>query len=740
MNFRQILNAALGKIFIVFVLLLCFWGKANAKDSELYVAGDGFSLERPTVLYLHSGVGTKKFDATFPNYHKWNKKGFNTLYFDWRKSAYEEAPCRYFQPSVECIDTAEKKIWGNGSYVGEKLLAAYMKYFGARRYYKKEVRVVGHGLGAQLGVYLTFMLHDSNWNIGVLPKRLELLDLYVSTEIFRVKGVLPLDSSYRVPWDQDVPDSDCNEKNIFDLSCIIENSLYVLFHKYKVGIAAYSHVLGKATASSLRNFINYREFKSHEFCDRGLFGLSSDCKVKKFQAANEVFNVEHLIPVYYYFFEGFDKGADNTKYVSPMVHTLSYLSTVKWIRQQGDNLGFDDDDNAALKTDSLNDMKFIKFFANYGISNTILKRVSVSLNARKIKSTLVSNLQGLSFDPKFYLSKHGDLKKKFRDNVKAATKHWNDHGIYENRKGYEPFDVRYYLAKYDDLRTTFKKNYSSATKHWYDYGIWEGRVGAAPFDVNYYVAKYPDIRRAFGNNTRSITNHWYDHGIAEGRNGGMDFDPHNYMLYNSDVKHLCGVDPYCAIAHWYSRGIAEGRAWKFEDYIGTINKGGKHYHFNSGSYCLYSSNKVWETLTKGVEIYFQPWMNLGEYQGKCSLENSFIGNIQKKKLLYFYSKGKHCLYGNWKVWEALSGGKYVIYEKWMDIGKYIGKCNLLGVYSGDIFDKMTKTYYNYDSGTHCNYESAEDWGVYGNRKYIVKEPWMIMGRSTGKCSKNPLTK
>lgn len=94
------------------------------------------------------------------------------------------------------------------------------------------------------------------------------------------------------------------------------------------------------------------------------------------------------------------------------------------------------------------------------------------------------------FQPGYYLRTYVDLSKLFgKYNYKAAKEHWLKFGIKEGRRGSPVFDSKYYLNRHKDLKKLFRNDYRKALQHFLDYGAREGRQTAANFNVRDYLSK-----------------------------------------------------------------------------------------------------------------------------------------------------------------------------------------------------------------------------------------------------------
>lgn len=173
------------------------------------------------------------------------------------------------------------------------------------------------------------------------------------------------------------------------------------------------------------------------------------------------------------------------------------------------------------------------------------------------------------FDPVSYLANNADLQAVFGNNLYEATRHYIQYGAAEGRSpggasGYEGrldevigFDPLQYLASYDDLTAAFGLNLDAATDHYLNFGLAEERA-ADLFDEVLYVASNGDLINAFGTDYVAATEHYVSFGMSEGRSTDS-FDPVSYLDNNADLRAAFGNNLLAAAEHYIQYGAAEGR-------------------------------------------------------------------------------------------------------------------------------------------------------------------------------------
>lgn len=126
---------------------------------------------------------------------------------------------------------------------------------------------------------------------------------------------------------------------------------------------------------------------------------------------------------------------------------------------------------------------------------------------------------GSVFDWDYYYDNNEDLRKPGVD----LTRHWQDTGFREGRRGSLEFHARYYRARYLDVEKRCKGDDQCALNHWNDYGIAEGRQGSPDFNVLSYMKRYPDVPQTLSNDADpNAMEHWLATGFDAGRNGAPD--------------------------------------------------------------------------------------------------------------------------------------------------------------------------------------------------------------------------
>lgn len=307
------------------------------ESSQGLSAIDGFDPARPTALYIHGWLRSSVSTPDFPNQRGWRTEGFNTLIFRWHRDAVDQGDlCMLFQVPFQCPRVSELRIWGDDTFIGERLVAQYEEFFAGHPGYAEEVRVVGHSLGAELATYLTYRLAAEHH--PVTPARLELLDPFIGSDLVASGGQLPDDAVYPVPPDRVDASSRCQSHLAANIYCVMENSLYALIRDHGVAVVDYSSVTGGATARDLRLFMNYQAFNDHWMCGKSPFGSDARCLVRN----EKVIALQHVAPVGAYFWS-IEETAQPRNGFSARTPTAALRGEPRYLRQdpfgQDCNLG-----------------------------------------------------------------------------------------------------------------------------------------------------------------------------------------------------------------------------------------------------------------------------------------------------------------------------------------------------------------------------------------------------------------
>ena len=137
----------------------------------LTVTGDGkIRQDRNTIIFVHGW----SYDGKAEPFHMpklWNEQGFNTLIYRWHRGSFDRS-------AIPVI--AQERVW---TYAGENLYQDYIQKLGPAlsSNYKKEIRVVGHSLGTQMGAYLIYRLQRSRYPLMV--KRFDMIDPVVGEDL-----------------------------------------------------------------------------------------------------------------------------------------------------------------------------------------------------------------------------------------------------------------------------------------------------------------------------------------------------------------------------------------------------------------------------------------------------------------------------------------------------------------------------------------------------------------------------
>ncbi|NRA67134.1 MAG: hypothetical protein HRU19_21810 [Pseudobacteriovorax sp.] len=270
----------------------------------LYVIGE-FSAEKPTIIFIHGWIPTYELGVPdFVNAQGWQQEGFNTVIYRFIEDAFDEGEgetCRAVPGSVpvlggvlqtSCPKFAEQRVWNAGG-ITDRFVDNYKTFFSDKPDYDKEIRFVGHSLGAQLVASTAFAVHKEP-TISVKPKRVELIDPYVGDEAFGtglIRGAL---SPYYPT--EILENSECLDAEVRTVYCAVENCLLWLKSR-RVGIAIYGSVSSQFFSYDLRDNFNYQEFSNNWLCSKSLFGDSPQCLAPSFS----VVTAKHFFPLFSYF-------------------------------------------------------------------------------------------------------------------------------------------------------------------------------------------------------------------------------------------------------------------------------------------------------------------------------------------------------------------------------------------------------------------------------------------------------
>ena len=243
--------------------------------------------------------------------------------------------------------------------------------------------------------------------------------------------------------------------------------------------------------------------------------------------------------------------------------------------------------------------------------------------------------EALDFNPVQYLASHGDLITAFGLDPAAATAHYQQNGLLEERSA-DLFDEVRYIASYGDLITAFGSDYAAATEHFVTNGSAEGRVTTI-FDPVSYLNAYADLQAAFGNNLFAATEHWIQFGFDEGRapgpdsgyNGRLDeilgFDPVQYLASYEDLITAFGLDPTAATAHYQQNGLLEERSADLFDEVRYIASYGDLITAFGSDYAAATEHFVTNGSAEGrVTTIFDPVSYLNAY---ADLQAAFGNNL-----------------------------------------------------------------------------------------------------------------
>ena len=243
--------------------------------------------------------------------------------------------------------------------------------------------------------------------------------------------------------------------------------------------------------------------------------------------------------------------------------------------------------------------------------------------------------EALDFNASQYLASYSDLIAAFGPNLAAATAHYQQSGLLEERSS-DLFDEVRYLASYGDLITAFGKDYAAATEHYVNSGLAEGRTTDI-FDPVSYLNNYADLQMAFGNNLFAATEHYIQFGFGEGRvpgpsggyNGRLDeflsFDPLQYLASYEDLINSFGFDLIAATAHYQQSGLLEERSSDLFDEVRYLASYGDLITAFGDNYAAATEHYVNSGLAEGrTTDLFDPVGYLNNY---ADLQVAFGNNL-----------------------------------------------------------------------------------------------------------------
>ncbi|PSF39510.1 hypothetical protein C7H19_01600 [Aphanothece hegewaldii CCALA 016] len=159
------------------------------------------------------------------------------------------------------------------------------------------------------------------------------------------------------------------------------------------------------------------------------------------------------------------------------------------------------------------------------------------------------------FDELSYLAANSDLIEEFGFDLKAATKHYIQHGFYESYYRPLTFDATSYLAANTDVIDKLGSDRAVATKHYIEHGYNEDRLRSGNFDSLQYLASYKDVYDEYGVDSQAAINHFVDYGHKEGREKDI-FDEYRYLASNPTLIPIYSYySPYYSYVNTYGATI-----------------------------------------------------------------------------------------------------------------------------------------------------------------------------------------
>ena len=274
-------------------------------EEGLYVVGE-FEKSRPTIVYIHGWIPSYEIGVPdFVNAEGWQQAGFNTVIFRFIEDAFdlgEGETCDIIKDNVSilnpattsCPRYAEQRVWEKGG-ISDRFVENYREFFADYPDYQKEVRFVGHSLGAQLVAATAFAIHNEP-SIESKPARVELIDPYIGNSAFGTGNITVTPSDY-YPFEL-VPGTKCQDNEIMTSYCAVENSLLSIKNK-GVGVAVYGSVSSAFFGYDLRNNFHYQEYHHDWLCGKDLFSDRFQCLNPTFSYSDAT--AKHFFPLFSYF-------------------------------------------------------------------------------------------------------------------------------------------------------------------------------------------------------------------------------------------------------------------------------------------------------------------------------------------------------------------------------------------------------------------------------------------------------
>jgi hypothetical protein len=262
---------------------------------------DSFDPNKPTIIFVHGWVRDKNNMSMFVNASGWQGAGFNTMIYRWHHDGYEVKDCSYSGIIYECAEEAQLNIYGNGAHAGEEFVNDYKAHFSQYPSYSQEVRVVGHSLGTQMAVYLTYKINSdvmNDVNNIAKPTRLELIDPFILPDNLGDTD-LPADSQLSLPYDY-LPDGHCDVSNRYNIYCIVENAVYALAFNHGVKITTYGSFISGLLNYNLRYITNYQGLNAGFMCAKSWWGNYAECGSGNLLKNMNVIEAEHALPLLSY--------------------------------------------------------------------------------------------------------------------------------------------------------------------------------------------------------------------------------------------------------------------------------------------------------------------------------------------------------------------------------------------------------------------------------------------------------
>lgn len=263
-----------------------------------------FDENRPTTIFTHEWIPSYELGVPdFVNAEGWHEAGFNTLIFYFIRDSFDIGDgetCRISPAKApiigriktSCPKAAEQRVWKQGG-ISDRFVAAYKDFFADKVDYKKELRLVGHSLSAQIVTAAAYSIYLQQ-DIKVKPARVDLLDPYIGDNSF---GTGDLNETLTKAYpSQILKGSECKPNQKPNTYCAVENALLSL-KASDVAITIYGSASAAFFARNLRKNFHYQEFHQDWLCRKSTFADRPRCLLPTYSNVT----AKHFFPLFSYF-------------------------------------------------------------------------------------------------------------------------------------------------------------------------------------------------------------------------------------------------------------------------------------------------------------------------------------------------------------------------------------------------------------------------------------------------------